>query len=313
MIGLWDFFSDYTLRNVLLGTLLLGLGSGLVGSFALLRRQSLLGDAVSHAALPGIIIAFMLTGTKNTPVLLVGATISGLIGTLIILLVIRTTKIDTDGAQGIVLGVFLGFGFLLLTHVQKSPNAAKAGLDKFIFGQAATIMSADVITIFVVELFITCFIFLFWKELKITTFDPDFSAVQGFSPKLIELVLTALIVLAIVIGVQSVGVILMSALLIAPAAAARQWTDRLSTLCILSALFGAFSGVSGSIISTRVPKLSTGPVIVLILTGIAVISLICSPRRGVLERIIRQYAIRSKTKKRKTEEAASSAAALRGK
>lgn len=278
-----DLFSDYTLRNVLLGTLFLGLGSGFVGSFALLRKQSLLGDAVSHAALPGIVIAFMLTGTKATGILLIGAIISGLIGTLFILMITRTSKVDTDGAQGIVLGVFLGLGFLLLTHVQKSPNAAKAGLDKFIFGQAATIMGRDIILILSAELIISFFIFLFWKELKLSTFDKDFSAVQGFPPRIIELVLTLLIVIAIAVGIQSVGVILMSSLLVAPAAAARQWTDKLSVLSFLSSIFGGVSGISGSIISIKIPKLATGPVIVLILTLIAVISIIFSPHRGVLK------------------------------
>lgn len=293
---LTDFFSDYTLRNVLLGTLFLGLGSGFVGSFALLRRQSLLGDAVSHAALPGIVIAFMLTGSKITGVLLAGALISGLIGTFFIIAIIRTSKVDTDGAQGIVLGVFLGLGFLLLTHVQKLPNAAKAGLDKFIFGQAATIMQRDVMLISFAELIIALFLILFWKELKLSTFDKDFSAVQGFSPRIMEFVLTFLIVIAIVVGIQAVGVILMSSLLVAPAAAARQWTDRLGILCFLSSIFGGISGVSGSIISTQISKLATGPVIVLILTFIAVFSIIFSPHRGVIKSLLRRSVKRSSLK-----------------
>ncbi|MGP1458553.1 MAG: transition metal ABC transporter permease subunit TroC [Treponema sp.] len=287
-----DFFSDYTLRNVMLGTLLLGMGSGLVGVFVLLRRQSLIGDAVSHAALPGIVIAFLLTGTKDISVLLTGAALSGLIGTLCITSIIRTTKIDTDGAQGIVLGVFLGLGFLLLTHVQKSPDAAKAGLDKFVFGQAATIMQRDVILIAAVELIISSTIFLFWKELKLATFDPAIASVMGFSPKRVELIITALTVPAIVVGIQAVGVILMSALLVAPAAAARQWTDKLSLMGIAAALFGGLAGAGGSIISSQVPKLATGPVIVLLLTAVAVVSIIFSPRRGVLQRILKHESLK---------------------
>ena len=283
-----DFLSDYTLRNVMLGTLLLGMGSGLVGVFVLLRRQSLIGDAVSHAALPGIVIAFLLTGTKDLSVLLSGAALSGLIGTLCITAIIRTTKIDTDGAQGIVLGVFLGLGFLLLTHVQKSPDAAKAGLDKFVFGQAATIMQRDVILIAAVELIISATVFLFWKELKLSTFDPEIASVMGFSPKRIELIITALTVPAIVIGIQAVGVILMSALLVAPAAAARQWTDKLSLMGMTASLFGGLAGAGGSLISSQVPKLATGPVIVLLLTGAALFSIVFSPRRGILQRILKR-------------------------
>ena len=283
-----DFLSDYTLRNVMLGTLLLGMGSGLVGVFVLLRRQSLIGDAVSHAALPGIVIAFLLTGTKDLSVLLSGAALSGLIGTLCITAIIRTTKIDTDGAQGIVLGVFLGLGFLLLTHVQKSPDAAKAGLDKFVFGQAATIMQRDVILITAVELIISATVFLFWKELKLATFDPEIASVMGFSPKRIELIITALTVPAIVIGIQAVGVILMSA-----AAAARQWTDKLSLMGMTASLFGGLAGAGGSLISSQVPKLATGPVIVLLLTAAALFSIVFSPRRGILQRILKRKSFKN--------------------
>ncbi|PIE99136.1 MAG: zinc transporter [Treponema sp.] len=304
MNELMTFFTDYTLRNVMIGTMLLGLGSGFIGSFALLRRQSLLGDAISHAALPGVVIAFMLTGTKSTAVLLIGAGISALIGTIIISEIIRNTKIDTDGAQGIVLGVFLGLGFLLLTQVQKSPNAAKAGLDKFIFGQAATIMQKDVIVILIIELVITLLISLFWKELKLSTFDKDSATVQGFSPRVMEFIFIGLIVAAIVVGIQTVGVILMSALLIAPAAAARQWTNKLGTLCLLSSLFGGISGVIGSIISINIPKLSTGPVIVLVLTAIAVVSIVFSPNRGLLQKLFRFYRVRRKVINTKKEEKA---------
>ncbi|AEH40120.1 iron (Fe2+)/zinc (Zn2+)/manganese (Mn2+) ABC superfamily ATP binding cassette transporter, membrane protein [Treponema paraluiscuniculi Cuniculi A] len=288
MHALMRLFSDYTLQNVVLGTLFLGLGSGLVGSFAVLRRQSLFGDAVSHATLPGIVIAFLLTGTKSTEILLLGAALSGLVGTVVMLMVMRTTKIDTDGAQGIVLGVFLGFGFLLLTHVQKSSQAAKAGLNKFILGQAATILQRDVLLIIAMEVVIGLLVLLFWKELKLSTFDRDFSAVQGFSPQLMEFMLTALIVVAVVVGVQAVGVILMSALLTAPAVAARQWTNNLRVLCALAALFGGVSGVSGSVVSAQVPRLSTGPVIVLVLTGIALVSIMLGPQRGVLYQLWRR-------------------------
>ena len=299
-----DFLSDYTLRNVMLGTLLLGMGSGLVGVFVLLRRQSLIGDAVSHAALPGIVIAFLLTGTKDLSVLLSGAALSGLIGTLCITAIIRTTKIDTDGAQGIVLGVFLGLGFLLLTHVQKSPDAAKAGLDKFVFGQAATIMQRDVILIAAVELIISATVFLFWKELKLSTFDPEIASVMGFSPKRIELIITALTVPAIVIGIQAVGVILMSALLVAPAAAARQWTDKLSLMGMTASLFGGLAGAGGSLISSQVPKLATGPVIVLLLTGAALFSIVFSPRRGILQRILKRKSFKNSVESARKTEAA---------
>jgi len=292
-----NFFADYTLRNVFLGTMLLGIGSGVVGCFAVLRKQSLLGDAVAHAALPGVVIAFLITGSKLSLPLLAGAGLTGLIGTLFINLIVNTSKIDTDAAQGIVLGVFLGLGFLLLTYVQKLPGAGKSGLDKFIFGQAATITQQDVISIFIVETIILIFIILFWKELKISTFDPVFSKSIGFSPKVIELILTFLVVITIVIGIQSVGVILMSALLMAPAAAARQWTDRLSIMCLLSAFFGAASGMGGAVISSQVSKMPTGPVIVCFLTGFTLISILFSPHRGIIQSKIKKFYTKNKYKK----------------
>lgn len=292
-----NFFADYTLRNVFLGTMLLGIGSGMVGSFAVLRKQSLLGDAVAHAALPGVVIAFLITGSKLSLPLLAGAGLTGLIGTLFINLIVNTSKIDTDAAQGIVLGVFLGLGFLLLTYVQKLPGAGKSGLDKFIFGQAATITQQDVISIFIVETIILIFIILFWKELKISTFDPVFSKSIGFSPKVIELILTFLVVITIVIGIQSVGVILMSALLMAPAAAARQWTDRLSIMCLLSAFFGAASGMGGAVISSQISKMPTGPVIVCFLTGFTLISILFSPHRGIIQSKIKKFYTKNKYKK----------------
>lgn len=281
-----NFFSDYTLRNVFLGTMLLGIGSGFVGSFAVLRKQSLLGDAVAHAALPGVIIAFLITGSKITLPLLLGAGISGFVGAAFINLIVNTSKLDTDAAQAIVLGVFLGIGILLLTYVQKLPGAAKAGLDKFIFGQAATIMHTDVIIIFFIELISIVLILLFWKELKVSTFDINFTYSIGFSPKIIEFVLTFLIVITIVIGIQSVGVILMSALLMAPAAAARQWTNRLSFMCPLAGFFGAISGIGGSIISSQIEKMPTGPVIVCFLTGFALISILFGSSRGIIKKFI---------------------------
>ena len=297
MSGIINFFADYTLRNVFLGTMLLGIGSGVVGSFAVLRKQSLLGDAVAHAALPGVVIAFLLTGSKMTLPLLLGAGLTGLIGTFFINNIVHNSKVDTDAAQGIVLGVFLGLGFLLLTYVQKLPGAGKSGLDKFIFGQAATITQQDVIIIFIVEAFVLIIIALLWKELKLSTFDPGFSQSIGFSPRIPELILTALIVITIVIGIQSVGVILMSALLLAPAAAARQWTNRLSIMCLLSAFFGAASGMGGAAISSQVSKMPTGPVIVCFLTGFTLISILFSPHRGIIQSKIKKFYIKNKLRK----------------
>ena len=160
-------FTDYTLRTITLGTAVLGAICGMLGSFAVLRKQSLLGDAISHAALPGIALAFLITGAKDSNVLLIGALVSGLIGTFWIRGIITKTHLKTDTALGLILSLFFGFGMLLLTFIQKQPNANQAGLDKYLFGQAATLLEKDVFLMMIVTGICLFILLLFWKEFKI--------------------------------------------------------------------------------------------------------------------------------------------------
>lgn len=278
-------FSDYTFQTVALGSALLGLISGVLGSFAVLRRQSLLGDGVSHAALPGVVMAFVLSGSKNTEVLLMGALISGLLATLFIVSIVRHTRVKFDSALALVMSVFFGLGLVLLTYVQKIPNSNQAGLKRFIFGQASTLLQRDIILMVICGLILLTLVLLFWKEFKLFTFDSDFAQSLGFSPKKLNLLLSFMIVLAIIIGLQTVGVILMSAMLITPAVAARQWTNKLWVMVTLSALFGAASGIAGTAASSLVPKLPTGPAIVVCVSAIVIISVLFAPGRGVLHRV----------------------------
>lgn len=280
-------FSDYTLRTITLGTAVLGGITGMLGSFAVLRKQSLLGDAISHAALPGIAIAFLITGSKDTNVLLTGALISGLLGTFWIRGITTKTHLKSDTALGLILSVFFGFGMLLLTFIQKQPNANQAGLDKYLFGQAATLVESDVWLMSIVTGLCLVVLLLFWKEFKILLFDKDYAQTLGFNTKFIDILITSFIVLAIVLGLQTVGVVLMSAMLLAPAAAARQWTNSLSTMVFLAAILGASAGVFGTAISSTQNNLSTGPVIVLVASVFVLFSFIFSPKRGLLFRQIR--------------------------
>ena len=293
-------FSDYTLRTITLGTAVLGAICGMLGSFAVLRKQSLLGDAISHAALPGIAIAFLITGAKDSNVLLLGALVSGLIGTFWIRGIITKTHLKTDTALGLILSLFFGFGMLLLTFIQKQPNANQAGLDKYLFGQAATLVVSDVIVMVIVTGVSLFTLLLFWKEFKILLCDADYTKTLGFNTRIIDILITFFIVLAIVIGLQTVGVVLMSAMLLAPAAAARQWTNSLSVMIGLAAIFGAFSGVFGTAISASQDNLSTGPVIVLVAAVFVLISFIFSPGRGLLFREIRFRQNRRDLKLKKT-------------
>src|SRR5918998_276517 len=175
-----DLVFDYTLRNVALGSAILGIVGGVLGSFAVLRRQSLLGDALSHAALPGIWLAYLLTGLKAPLVLLAGAGVAGWLGTLAILLIVRETRIDEDAALGIVLSVFFGFGIMLLTFVQQRNDANQAGLDQFLFGQAATLVQDQVVTMAWLGGIALLLVALLFKEFKLLAFDPDFLGTLGF-------------------------------------------------------------------------------------------------------------------------------------
>lgn len=278
---------DYTLRTITLGTAVLGAICGMLGSFAVLRKESLLGDAISHAALPGIALAFIITGAKDSGTLLLGALVSGLIGTYWIRGITSKTHLKSDTALGLILSTFFGFGMLLLTFIQKQPNANQAGLDKYLFGQAATLVESDVKLMVIVTAISLVVLLLFWKEFKILLFDPDYTKTIGFNTKFIDGLVTFFIVLAIVLGLQTVGVVLMSAILLAPAAAARQWTNSLSTMVLLAGLVGALSGIFGTAISASQDNLSTGPVIVLVASAFVLFSLIFAPGRGLLFREIR--------------------------
>lgn len=263
---------DPALRTVMLGTATLGFVSGCLGTFAVLRRQSLLGDAVSHAALPGVVLAFLLFG-RSPVVLLIGAAASGLTAMLLVSGVTRFSRVPFDSALAGALAVFFGAGLMLKSLSQ---GTGAAGIDRYLFGQAATLLPRDIWVIAGAGALALTLLGLFWKELKLLTFDRDFAAGLGLPVVALDILLTGLLVLSIVIGLESVGVVLMSALVVAPAAAARQWTDRLGVMTLLAGLFGALAGAGGSALSHRLSAVGrtvpTGPTIVLCATGIVVLS-----------------------------------------
>jgi manganese/zinc/iron transport system permease protein len=282
MEQLLDLFLDYNARNIALGSAVLGIISGSLGCFAVLRRQALMGESVAHAALPGIVLAFMLLGTRAPLVLMLGAALAGWVAMLGVIAIVRLTPIKDDAAFAMLLSVFFGGGLVLLTIVQKSGTANQAGLDTYLFGQAAALITADVVTMSGVGIVILAVLLLFWKEFKLLSFDRAFGGSQGFPMLKLDILLTALIVLATVVGLKAVGVVLMSAMLIAPAAAARQWTDHLGWMVILAGLFGALAGVTGAFVSTLGRGLSTGPAIVVCISLLAGFSLLFAPNRGLL-------------------------------
>jgi len=285
-------FTDYTLRYVALGSAILGITSGALGCFTFLRKQSLFGDALSHAALPGIGFAYLVAGAKDSLLLMLGAAVFAWFGGIVTLAITSTTRIKQDAALGITLSVFFGLGIVFLTYLQSIGGASQGGLDRFLFGQAASLIETDVINLGILAS--GCFVVLivFFKEFKIATFDSAFGQSLGFPTKYLSALLTSVIVVAVVIGLHTVGVVLMVAMLIAPAAAARQWISSLKSMIILSAIFGGISGIVGSMISSTTEGMSTGPVIVITITTILGISLLFSPKQGYLFQYLhkkRQY------------------------
>jgi len=290
----FDFFSfsDPNVRYVVLGSVLLTASSSLVGSFTFLNKKSLLGDAIAHAVLPGICLAFMLSGTKNPIWLILGAFLSGWLSIILVETITRQTRIKEDTAIGLILSVFFGLGIFMLTVIQKSGNAAQSGLDHFLFGKAASLVGDDLITFGVVALVLVFSMVLLFKEFTLLAFDKAYAATLGLPVKKLELLLTSLIVMAVVIGIQAVGVVLMASILITPAAAARYWTHNIRIMFILASLFGAVSGLAGAYISFVAPSMPTGPWIVIVLSGMAFISFFLAPGRGVISRMYRQLSIR---------------------
>ncbi|RDE09137.1 metal ABC transporter permease [Pelagibacterium lacus] len=283
------FLSDFTIQNVVVGAMLLGIISGVLGSFAVLRKQSLLGDTLSHAALPGICIGFLVAGSRSLPFLLGGALLTGAAAALVVLMLGRTTRLKTDASLGIALSVFFALGIVLLTMIQSTGNAAQGGLESFLFGQAAAILRSDLYVMGAITALAVILVGLLWKEFKLVTFDPQFAATLGLPVLALDVLLTTMIALAVVVGLQMVGVVLMAAMIIAPAVAARQWTDRLGTMVGLAAFFGMAAGVFGALVSATARGLATGPLIVIAISVLVLASLLLAPQRGIVWEALRQY------------------------
>ncbi|MFD2213539.1 metal ABC transporter permease [Metabacillus endolithicus] len=280
---------------VLIGTMLLGIASGVVGSFTLLRKQSLIGDAMAHSALPGVCIAYLLYGSKSLLWFLIGAVIAGLISSFFIQVIINHSRIKEDSALGIIISVFFGFGIVLLTYIQHNGAGNQSGLDDFIFGQAASMVAADVQLITIIAIILLAITVIFYKEFKLLTFDPQFAKGIGIPAKFFNGLLLLLIVCSVVIGLQTVGVVLMAAMLITPAISARYWTEKLSSMIIISGFIGGISGVFGTLLSTIMEGMATGPLIIIAATILFIISLIFAPKRGLLAKAIKQLHLRKRT------------------
>ncbi len=294
--SIWELFTraislrDYNTRIVLGGTTMLGISGGLVGTFMVLRKRALAADVVSHAALPGIAVAFLLAerlapgSGRATSVLLFGAFVSGLLGMAMTLAIRRWTRIKEDAALAIVLGLFFGLGMALFTVVQRTKTGNAAGLSHFIFGKTASMIASDVWLIGLVSVVIALLCCGVFKEFSLLCFDEEFAAARGYRTALLDWLLTLMAVTVTLIGLQSVGLLLVVALLLIPPTAARFWTNDLKIMSALAAAIGGVSCAGGVVISAASPKLAAGAVIVLTGAGLFLVSLVFGKERGLWPR-----------------------------
>jgi manganese/zinc/iron transport system permease protein len=286
---------DPVFLKVLVGTTLLAATSSVVGAFSYLKGQSLVGDAIAHALLPGVVLAFILGGIRNSSFLILGALMSGLLAHYGIGYIENKTKLKSDTAVSLVLSTFFGFGIMLMSYIQRTGQGQQAGLEHFLLGKAAAITMQDIYIFSALALVLIIGVGLFYKGFQLMTFNEDFAHAIGLPMPLIRFTFTVLTVLAITIGIQTVGVVLMAALLITPSAAARVWTNSLPAMLALAASFAGVAAVMGTYISSVLPKMPTGPWVVLVLAFFGFSSLLFAPKRGWFSKQRRAKANQRKT------------------
>ncbi len=313
LFSLWSVSTWPLSTKIAVGAGLLGALAGLVGSYGVLRRRALLGDVLAHAALPGICLAFLLTGVRSTPVLAAGALATGVASVFCVALAVRWTRTREDAAMGVVLSTFFGAGVLLLTVIQAGANGSQAGIDSYLFGEIASLRASDITVLVIATAVAALACLLLHKELKLFCFDEGFARSQGWPTVWIDFGVMSAVAVVVVLGLPVCGVVLIAAMLIFPAAAARYWTDRLSRVVVLSALVGATAGAGGVLLaSPAVPADSflgslvrdadgglppPGPIIVLTGTVLFCLSVLFAPSRGVLAAAWRQANFRRRVQR----------------
>lgn len=290
---------NYNTRLVVLSTSALGIASGLVGTLLLLRKRSLMGDALSHATLPGIGLLFIVMvalGFEGKALLglLAGATLTGVGGVGMVLLIRNTSRIKDDAAMGIVLSVFFGLGAAMMGMIQSMPGASAAGLDSFIYGKTASMVMQDIIMISTVAVAVVIVSVLLLKEFTLLCFDEGFADSQGWPVQALDVAMLCLVAAVTVVGLQAVGLILIIAFLITPAAAARFWTHDLRRTIVLAGIVGGMSGWIGASVSALLRDLPAGAVIVLVAAAIFLLSMIFGTARGVLPRLVAHHRLQRK-------------------
>jgi hypothetical protein len=291
--------TQYSFVVVAIGTMLLAMATGIIGTISILKGQSLIGDAVGHAALPGIILAFMISGKKSSLLLMVGAIIAGIVAFILIQTISEISKIEADTAMAIILSAMFGLGMVLKSYIQgnaKYSKASQSGLASYIFGQAAYILREDVIIIFTVSLISLVLFIIFYKEIKVYVFDAVYAYTIGINSKLLSLLIMIMTMILIAAGLKAVGAILISSMLITPAVTGLQWSNKYEIVLVIAAVMGAVSAFIGTLLSTIVKGFSTGPSIILIMSLLALLSVLFSPK-GVIRMLINRAEIKKEVEK----------------
>lgn len=300
------YFIDPVLRAPTIGSMLMCMAAGLVGVLVFVRKRSLLGESLSHAAYPGVILALLITTTlfplqeeSSAIGVLVGAFLSSFLGLFAIDFLEKKFRVKSDAALCFILSSFFGIGITLASRAQMTFPKAYRQMQLFLFGQAATMTDIHIVIYAVLAALIILTLSLFYKEFKTINFDFAFAKSLGVPTKLLETATYVLIVLAVVVGMRSVGVVLMSAMLIAPAVAARQYTNKLCTMFFLAGFFGLLSGYLGNFFSLELSlyfdtSLATGPMIVMVATLLCLFSLLFAREKGLIVRLFRAALFRQK-------------------
>lgn len=281
---------DPAVRYALAGSLLLGLTCGMLGSFIVVRRLALMGDTLSHAVLPGVVLGFLWNMTKDPVAIFIGATLAGLAGTLTVSFITQTTRLKEDAALGMVLAGYFALGACLLTMAQRLPTGNMGGINDFLFGDAAAIGPEDLRLMAIIAALVVVMLTLFYKEFLISSFDAAFSQLSGIPARFFHHTLMLLLAFAVVISLQAVGVVLVSAMLIIPAATAYLLTERMSRMIVIAAVLGIAAGILGAFFSYLGNNLPTGPFMVLSAGGFFFFAFLFSPRHGVAVRAWRRLA-----------------------
>jgi manganese/zinc/iron transport system permease protein len=271
---------SYNTLVVASGVAAVGFAAGVVGCFGVLRKRALVGDAAAHATLVGVALAFLATGRRDLPVLLAGGFISGLAALGVLVLLRRCSRTRDDAATAIVLSVSFGLGITLVSGITARGIPGGAGLEQFLLGHTAALTAGDAMLLGTVSAAAVLAVMLALKEATLVAFDPLFAAAAGWPVALIDYFLVTLVAVMVVVGLPAAGAVLVTALVVIPPVAARQWTDRVPTMLLLSGVFGLAAALFGVAVSAVVPRLATGPLVVLAAAFIFACSFVAAPGRG---------------------------------